>query len=51
MKEEGIFAGISAGAAACAAAEIASKPVGKGKVIVFIVPDTGERYLSEGIFN
>lgn len=51
MKEEGIFAGISAGAAAYAAAEASGRPENKGKVIVFLVPDTGERYLSAGIFN
>jgi len=51
MREEGIFAGVSAGAAACAAARAAERPENKGKVIVFIVPDTGERYLSLGIFN
>ena len=51
MKEEGIFAGISAGAAAYAAAEAADRKENSGKVIVFVVPDTGERYLSAGIFN
>ncbi|HAK46717.1 MAG TPA: cysteine synthase A [Spirochaeta sp.] len=51
MKEEGIFSGISAGAAAWAAAEIAEREENKGKVVVFVVPDTGERYLSAGIFN
>ena len=51
MREEGIFAGISAGAAACAAAELAERKENSGRVIVFVVPDTGERYLSAGIFN
>lgn len=51
MKEEGIFGGISAGAAACAAVQIAQRPENEYKVIVFVVPDTGERYLSQGIFN
>jgi len=51
MREEGIFCGISAGAASCAAEKIAARPENRGKVIVFIVPDTGERYLSEGIFK
>ena len=51
MKQEGIFAGISGGAAACAASRIAKRPENKYKVIVFVVPDTGERYLSQGIFN
>jgi cysteine synthase A len=51
MKEEGIFSGISAGAAACAACRVAERSENKDKVIVFIVPDTGERYLSQGMFN
>lgn len=51
MVEEGIFAGISAGAAACAACRAAQRPENKDKVIVFIVPDTGERYLSQGTFS
>ena len=51
MREEGIFAGISAGAAACAAAKIASRSENKDKVIVFIIPDTGERYLSAKIYE
>ncbi|MBI9105940.1 MAG: cysteine synthase A [Spirochaetales bacterium] len=51
MKEEGIFAGISAGAAACASFRAAQRSENKGRVIVFIVPDTGERYLSQGMFN
>ena len=50
MQEEGIFGGISAGAAACAAARAASEEDNCGKTIVFIVPDTGERYLSQQIF-
>ena len=51
MKEEAVFAGISAGAAAKAAAVAASLPENKNKVIVFIVPDTGERYLSQELFK
>ncbi len=51
MKEEGIFCGISAGAAAYAAFQTASLPENKDKTIVFIVPDTGERYLSSGLFT
>jgi len=49
-KEEGIFAGISSGAAVAAALRIA-KEIGKDKRIVVIIPDTGERYLSTGVFN
>lgn len=50
-KEEGIFCGISAGAALTAARIAASKPENKGKRIVVIIPDTGERYLSTELFN
>jgi cysteine synthase A len=49
-QEEGIFVGISAGAAAAAALRIAAE-IGSGKRIVVIIPDTGERYLSTGIFK
>ncbi len=50
-KEEGILAGISSGAAVCAALEIASREENKGKMIVVVLPDTGERYLSTWIFE
>ncbi|MBL4608820.1 MAG: pyridoxal-phosphate dependent enzyme, partial [Pseudomonadales bacterium] len=51
MREEGILAGISSGAAMYAAVQIAEEKASENKVIVVILPDSGERYLSSALFH
>ena len=50
-RTEGVLAGVSSGAALCAAAQLARDPAHQGKTIVVLLPDTGERYLSTGMFG
>jgi cysteine synthase A len=50
-REEGIFAGISSGAAMHAACLVAGRPESAGRTIVTVLPDTGQRYVSTGVFD